>query len=306
MEEEELFFISEEEVGERLDKILSHRFAKIGSRSYFQYLIEEGKVLLNGSPVKKRTKPNAGDEVEVQFILIPELDLTPQNIPIDIIYEDNDLLAINKPPGMVVHPAPGNWSHTFVNALLYHCKNLPITGSRPGIIHRLDKDTSGVLLAAKTSFVQQRMIDMFANRQVHKEYLAICAGNPGTHEITTRIGRHPIHRKIMTVLKEGGREAMTFCHTLSFDGKISLVQLKIMTGRTHQIRVHMKHLGTPVIGDPIYGNSQLNKKYGAERQMLHAHLLKFIHPILDKEIVIQAEIPYDMKLLIDKIKGKST
>lgn len=298
---EELFFISEQEAGERLDKILAARFAKVASRTYFHYLIEENKVLLNGAPVKKRIKPKEGDEVEIEFLLTPELTISPENIPMDIIYEDEAILAVNKPPGMVIHPAPGNWSSTFVNALLFHCQNLPGPPLRPGIVHRLDKDTSGVLIAAKTALAQQRLIEMFANRQIYKEYLAICLGNPGNCEIKTLIGRHPVNRKLMTVLEKGGREAITTCKTLSFDGKLSLVQAVIATGRTHQIRVHMKHRGTPILGDDLYGNHQANQKYGTERQMLHARLLRFKHPISRNDIELSAEIPYDMKTIIEKL-----
>lgn len=304
-EESDTIFISEEEAEERLDKILAKRFEHLGSRTYFQFLIEEHKVLLNGSPVKKRQKPKPGDEVEIEFVLTPELDLSPQDIPLDILYEDEDILVVNKAVGMVIHPAPGNWSGTFVNALLFHCQQLKVESSknqnlRPGIVHRLDKDTSGLLIAAKTGPAQQRLIEMFANRQIHKEYLAICIGNPGNCEIDAPIGRHPVKRYVMTVLPDTGRNALTICKTLAFDGKISLANLVITTGRTHQIRVHMKHHGTPVLGDPIYGNSQFNKKYGLERQMLHASLLRFQHPISKKSLEFQTEPPADMKKIIQK------
>lgn len=302
-EENDLFFITEEEANERLDKVLANRFAKNGSRTYFQYLIEEGKVLLNGAPVKKRIKPREGDEIEIQFLLTPELTLTPESIPLEILYEDPYLLAINKPAGLVVHPAPGHWNGTFVNALLFHCQSLELGQSlRPGIVHRLDKETSGVLLAAKTLAVQQKLIEMFSNRQIHKEYLAICVGNPGSREIRTLIGRHPVHRKQMAVLIEGGREAITQCKTLAYTGDLSYVNLTLVTGRTHQIRVHMKYLNTPVLGDPLYGNTRVNHKYAAERQQLHARYVKFTHPQTGKAVEIEAPLPYDMEQLIKKIK----
>lgn len=263
--EEATFFIAEEEAGERLDKILAKRLSGAGSRTYFQFLIDEGKVLVNGAPVKKRAKPKAGDEVEVEYILTPELELKPENIPLKILYEDEAILVVDKPPGMVVHPAAGNWTGTFVNALLYHCREafsqqmpqIPQTSQishknalRPGIVHRLDKDTSGLLIAAKTALTQQRLIDQFMNRQVYKEYLAICIGNPGTGTIDAPIGRHPVHRKEMTILQkgEGGRPALTHYRVLAFDERLSLVSVVIATGRTHQIRVHLKHLGQPIDG----------------------------------------------------------
>ncbi len=297
--ETDCIIISEKEAGERLDKILADRFSTSHSRTYFQFLIDEKRILLNGVPVKKRIKPKAGDEVEIQFLITPELKLNPEPIPLSILYEDEDILAINKPEGMVVHPAAGNWTGTFVNALIHHCRHLAGgTDLRPGIVHRLDKDTTGVLLAAKNGVMQQRLIELFASRQIYKEYLAICVGNPGDHQIEAPIGRHPVHRKKMAVLEEGGKEAVTRCCTLAYDGALSLVHLVIATGRTHQIRVHMKHHGTPILGDPIYGSLSANKKYGVNRQMLHAHILRFSHPRTSETLEIRAPLPTDIKTFI--------
>lgn len=294
----ESIVISDDEAGERLDKVLANRYKEVRSRTYFQYLIEERKVLLNGQPVKKRVCPQSGDEVEVFFTLTPEIDVNPEAIPLDIIYEDNDILAITKPAGMVVHPAPGNWTGTFVNALLHHCRELDATHSmRPGIVHRLDKDTSGVLIAAKNTPAQQALIEMFAGRAIYKEYIAICVGNPGNREINQPIGRHPGDRKKMAIV-EGGRPAITQVETLSFDGKLSVVKVILATGRTHQIRVHMKSIGTPVLGDATYGNAQANEKFKADRQMLHAKIVKLQHPITLKPLTIEAPIPSDMKKYI--------
>lgn len=302
-EEKERILIREDEVGERLDKILAQRFKEIRSRSYFQMLLDEHLVLVNGTPVKKRMKPEVGDEVEIQFALTPEIDLTPEPIPLDILYEDPYIIVVNKPAGMVVHPAVGNWSGTFVNALLYHCRQLPVEeGSlRPGIVHRLDKDTSGVLVAAKTTQAHQRLTALFAGREVYKEYIAICVGNPGNIDIQASIQRHAVHRQKMTVAKEGGKEALTKCQTLATDGKLSVVKLVIMTGRTHQIRVHMQHRGTPVLGDPIYGNTQANKKYDVNHQLLHAHILRFVHPFEGVEMEFKAPIPANMAAMIKNI-----
>lgn len=296
--------ITEEEAGERLDKILAQRFER-QSRTYFQYLIEENLVLLNGLPVKKRIKPEAGDEVEIEFVLTPEINLSPENIPLEILYEDDFILVVNKPVGMVVHPAPGNWSGTFVNALLHHCQTLKNVGNplRPGIVHRLDKDTSGILVAAKTTEAQQKLIELFSSRKVKKEYLAICTGNPGNQKIEAPIGRHPVHRKKMVVI-ETGKPALSICKTLSCDGKLSVVQIELVTGRTHQIRVHLKHVGTAVLGDELYGSPQVNEKYGAKRQMLHAERIVFNHPITGKQLDLRAPIPDDMQTIIKKITKK--
>jgi 23S rRNA pseudouridine1911/1915/1917 synthase len=207
---------------------------------------------------------------------------------------------------MVVHPATGHWTGTFVNALLFHCRDLMTeNGSslRPGIVHRLDKDTSGLLVAAKTAQAQQRLVEMFADRHVYKEYLAICIGNPKEGVIEAPIGRHAVNRKMMAVV-ETGRPAVTRYHSLSFDERLSLVSVVIETGRTHQIRVHMKHHGTPVLGDAVYGVPSLNAKLGVNRQMLHAHELRFDHPITGQEMTFTAEIPQDMQKVIQLIKPR--
>lgn len=288
-----------EEEGERLDKILIHRFPEGYSRTYFQNLIEEGLVLLDGKALKKRYKPNAGDEIEIYFSVTQEIDVNPENISLDILYEDRDILVVNKPPGMVVHPAPGNWSGTFVNALLYHCKNLQSDwGSddlRPGIVHRLDKETSGLLLAAKTKCAHRHLVEQFASRQVKKEYLAICLGNPGNCVINEPIGRHPIHRKMMAVVPDG-KSATTTIQVLKTHGQLSLVKALPETGRTHQIRVHLKHRGAPIVGDATYGSPQINAKYRAERQWLHAAKLLFHHPCSNQVLEFIAPLPADMQL----------
>lgn len=308
----DLIIVSEEEAGERLDKILASRFSQVRSRTYFQFLIEQNCVLLNGVPVKKRVKPKAGDEIEIEFLLTPELNLTPEPIPLDIIYEDEFLLVVNKPAGLVVHPAAGNWQGTFVNALLYHCKEnfahlsqpdaSDPSSLRPGIVHRLDKDTSGLLIAAKTVLAQQRLVAMFASKEIHKEYLAICIGNPGNVDIRAPIGRHPVHRKLMAVKETGGKEALTICRNVAYDGQLSLVAIVLATGRTHQIRVHMAHHGTPVLGDATYGNAAINRKFGLERQMLHAWRLSFKHPISGQPMQFEAPLPQDILLWAEKIK----
>lgn len=305
----DVIVIEESEIGQRLDKILAMRFSGVHSRTYFQYLIEQERVFVNGEPVKKRYLPSAGDEVQIYYILTPEIGVNPEPIPLNIVYEDQDIIVVNKPVGMVVHPAPGHYTGTFVHALLYHCKELPQESSsqsylRPGIVHRLDKDTSGLLVAAKTSQAHKRLIEMFSSREIYKEYLAICIGNPGNKEIKNFIGRHPVIRQKMKVLETGGREAITICETIAHKDSLSLVRVILQTGRTHQIRVHMQHLNAPILGDAVYGSPQANKKYGVQRQLLHASVLKFKHPLTGQLLELQAELPHDMQRWVDEVKRK--
>jgi len=285
----------------RIDTFL-REFYKTNSRTYFQRLIEEGLVLVNGKPIKKSYKPEVNDEIEVQLALTPELDLIPQDIPLDIIYEDQDMLAINKPAGMIVHPGHGNTSGTFANALLFYCKTLETDGSlRPGIVHRLDKDTSGVLLAAKSLQMHQGLSRLFANRQIQKKYLVICVGKlPRQGTIHAPIGRHPVYRKKMAVLQEGGKEAISHYRTISTSKNFSLAEIDIETGRTHQIRVHLKHIGCPVAGDSLYGNDSINRLYGIKRQLLHCQTLNFTHPLSKQLLEITAPLPDDMMSALKK------
>lgn len=295
--------ITSAEEGERLDKILTTRYQETHSRTYFQMLIEKQLVLVNGSPAKKRTPAKVGDEIEIRFLLTPEIKLTPENIPLEILYEDSDLIAVNKPAGLVVHPAAGNWSGTFVNALLYHCSTPeinPASPLRPGIVHRLDKETTGVLIAAKTSLAHQRLVEHFASRKIYKEYLAICIGNPREVILNLPIGRDPINRKLMSVVESGGKSALTICKPIASQGDLHLVKVELATGRTHQIRVHLKHHKTPILGDPLYGSSSLNAKYGVQRQLLHAHCIRFEHPITGVVLEIVAPLPADMREWVNK------
>jgi len=282
---------------QRLDKLLCQHFPD-HSRTYFQYLIDTGAVLVNGKLKKKRELVHSGDEIEIHFLLTPELSLTPEAIPLDILYEDDDLLAINKPSGLVVHPAPGHWQGTFVNALLHHCKELQGTDPlRPGIVHRLDKDTSGVLVAAKHSLAHAKLVELFASRQIEKEYFAICLGTPNDGLIDAPIGRHPTKRQEMWVDREKGKSAQSIITVHKQMGELSFVHIKLLTGRTHQIRVHLKHVGTPVLGDSVYGSSKANLRNGTTRQLLHASRIAFTHPLNQKSIEITAPLPADMKNL---------
>jgi 23S rRNA pseudouridine1911/1915/1917 synthase len=299
----DMIFVSEVEADLRIDKLLALRFPE-QSRTYFQQLIAQELVLHNGKAAKKREKPLPGDEIEVQFALTPELNLAAEAIPLDILFEDEHLLIVNKPAGMVVHPAPGNWSGTFVNALLHHCSQLPDCGDpkRPGIVHRLDKDTSGLLVAAKSILAHRKLVELFAARMILKEYVAICSGQLEKESINLPIGRHPINRQQMSVLAVGGKPALTHCYPLAKLGSLSLVRCVLETGRTHQIRVHLKHIGHPILGDSTYGNQTLNKRLGANRQFLHARRLAFQHPITLSSIDIQADLPQDMSDFIKKHK----
>ncbi len=299
-------FVSPEETGNRLDKFLSLHFPSY-SRTYFQYLIENQAVLVNGIPIKKREKVKEGDEVEVCFLLTQQLHAEPEAIPLDILYEDAIILAINKPANFVVHPAPGSPSGTFVNALLFHCQTLQkesFNSLRPGIVHRLDKDTTGVLLAAKSYEAHQHLIQQFTARTIEKRYLAICLGSPKEGLFSAPIKRHPIHRQQMTVHSEG-KQALTQIKVLSHNKELSLVEVSLLTGRTHQIRVHLKHLGSPLLGDPVYGSQSSNHRYRTYRQLLHATSLTFTHPITHQPLTITAPLPPDMQKFIAEIEGAS-
>lgn len=308
MEDIDVIIVTEEEKGMRLDKILASRFQEGFSRTYFQWLVEEQKVLLNGEVVKKRIVPNVGDEIEIQFVCLPQPSLLPEAIPLDIIFEDESLIVINKPAGMVVHPAAGNWSGTFVNALLHHCQGMaslvdassPQTSFRPGIVHRLDKDTTGLLVAAKSAKAHEKLAALFYNREIHKEYLAICIGNPGNVNIEAPIGRNPSCYRKMAVVREG-KKALSCCTTLAYNGKLSLVSIILVTGRTHQIRVHLQSVNTPVLGDSLYGNLKINQAHKVDRQMLHAHRLEFIHPITQQPLKFEAPLPKEMNAITKNI-----
>ncbi len=214
---------------------------------------------MNGLLKKKRELVQNGDEIEVHFLLTPELTLIPEAIPLDILYEDKDLIAINKPPGLVVHPAPGHLQGTFVHDLLYHCKELQGTDPlRPGIVHRLDKDSSGVLLAAKHAQAHAKLVELFANRHIEKEYFAICVGTPSDGLIDSPIGRHPTKRQEMCVDKEKGKNAQSVITVHKQMGDLSFVHIQLLTGRTHQIRVHLSSIGYPILGDKVYGIEKYN------------------------------------------------
>lgn len=289
-------FVVHEATQDRIDIFLAKRYKEY-SRSYFQELIEKQQVLLNGNPLKKREIPSIGDQIWIYFKKRPGPDLSPQAISLDILYEDAHLIAVNKPANMVVHPAPGNWSNTFVNALLNHCE-LPETSEyRPGIVHRLDKETSGVLIAAKTDLAHQKLAELFAARRMQKEYIAIALGKVASQTVSWPIKRCPIHRKKMIVCHNEGKEALTEIELIEFNGSLSKLLIKPKTGRTHQIRVHLKHLGNPILGDKLYGTASINERYKADRHYLHAKKLSFIHPITGEILDLEAPLPKEMEAI---------
>ena len=300
--EEQATFIFESLEPKRLDKALIERFPSY-SRTYFQYLIDNKCVTINGRAAKKRVIPQRGDTIAISFLTKPFPDLTPENIPLDIIFEDSDILCINKPAGMVVHPAPGHDRHTFVNALLYHVTDLPQNEGdlRPGIVHRLDKETSGVLIAAKTTAAHHHLVQLFSHRRIAKSYLAICVGNPGNQVVTTLITRDPRNRQKMTVSNEHGKEAITEITTLAASQALSLVLAQPITGRTHQIRLHLKALGCPILGDNTYGLAKLNQKWHVTRQLLHAYQLKLSHPLSGNPLLLKASLPDDFEHYLGQI-----
>lgn len=291
----ETISITEDIANIRVDLLLKELFPS-HSRTYFQYLIENQAVLLNGNGIKKKDKAKVDDFLEVRFLKTEEICLEPQEIPLSIIAEDDHFIAINKPQGMVVHPAPGHHDQTFVNALLYHFTQLPLDDTlRPGIVHRLDKDTSGILIAAKTREMHQALVALFAERKMKKEYLAITCGTPKVGFVDQPIARDLHKRQQMCICHERGKTAYSTIEVIAENGPLSLVKVLPTTGRTHQIRVHLKSVHTPILGDPVYGLSGMNAKYGIDKQCLHAYQLSFIHPFTNNPVVLKAPLPKEMR-----------
>lgn len=294
------FTVPEQFAGLRLDLCLV-KFCPDRSRRRIQALISDGHVKVNGLPCSRpKTVLTAGAVIELENVPdeLPPQEASPENIPLEVLYEDDSLLAVNKAPGMVVHPAAGNWTGTLVNALLGResAEFAEMDPLRPGIVHRLDKDTSGCLVVAKTPQALAKLSDAFAERKTSKTYLAVVYGHlsPKDGEIRTLIGRHPVDRKRRTVVRKGGKEARSAYKTVRegfVDGiPASLVEVRIFTGRTHQIRVHMSHIGHPLAGDEMYGGA---KKLPAPRQMLHAWKLTLPHPDTGEPLSLEAPLPED-------------
>ncbi|WP_028992372.1 RluA family pseudouridine synthase [Thermoanaerobacter thermocopriae] len=292
-----------EDEGKRIDVFLAAELDY--TRSYIKKLIVDELVFVNGKTVKPSYKVKENDEVVVNIPEAEKIDVLPENIPLDILYEDDDIIVINKPQGMVVHPAPGNYSGTLVNALLYHCKNLSgINGIlRPGIVHRLDKDTSGLMVVAKNDKAHISLSNQIKERSVFKKYVAIVEGVIKDEEgkIEAPIGRHPVDRKKMAVI-EDGRYALTLYKVLERFKENTLIEAVIKTGRTHQIRVHMAFIGHPVVGDPVYGFKK--QKFKLKGQALHSRVLGFIHPTKGVYMEFEAPLPEYFKKLIEILRNK--
>lgn len=284
-----------EHKGKRLD-VLINEVLEDSTRSYVQKLITSNLVEISGIIPKKSGYKIKGNEIiNINIPQNEEIDLTPEDIPISIVYEDSHMVIINKQPRLVVHPAYGNYNGTLVNALLYHIKDLSgINGViRPGIVHRLDKNTSGLIIIAKNDNSHVKLSNMFANKEVKKTYLAISRGilKEKNGKIESLIGRDPKERKRMAVVKENGKNAITNYHVLDEKNNVSLISVNIETGRTHQIRVHLKSLGHPIIGDETYGS----KNDIFTRQMLHAYKLELTHPITNEKLEFIGDLPEDFK-----------
>ena len=308
------FEVSNEQSGQRIDLFLTGVLPDF-SRSHLKKLIKDGQVLINGNLVKPSYESRAGDLITAGIRGPgPDEGLKPEPMCLDVLFEDEDLIIVNKPPGLVVHPGAGHSEGTLVHGLLAHSPRLAVQGSplRPGIVHRLDKDTSGALVVAKSQRAYLNLIRQFKDRSVRKQYLALVYGSPAKSagEISSLLGRHPTDRKKIAVLQKGGREALTRWRVEKNWGETALLQVRIETGRTHQIRVHLSHIGHPVVGDETYGGGKRRAKniksapvrdlvLGAQRQMLHAVRLELIHPVTGTLVSATAPLPEDFRKIIE-------
>lgn len=288
----------------RLDKYLAEQFPE-QTRSYLQKLIKDGEVLVNGKNVKTGYQLSKGDEVSVNIPEPKELDVEPQKMDLDIVYEDDDVILINKPKGMVVHPAPGHTTDTLVNGLLYHCKdNLSgINGvARPGIVHRIDRDTTGILIVCKNDMSHNSIAAQLKEHSINRRYRALVHGNlkEDTGTVEGSIGRHPIDRKKMSINEKNGKPAVTHYTVLERFGNYTLIECKLETGRTHQIRVHMSSIGHPLVGDEVYGPAKCPFKL--QGQCLHAMVLGFVHPRSGEYMEFSAELPEYFEELLRKLR----
>jgi len=295
--------VKENDINKRLDVFISEKLEG-KSRSYVQGLIEEEKVKVNEKLKKSNYKLKLNDLVIVDVPEVTALEIEKEDIPLDILYEDNDVIVINKPQDMVVHPAPGNYSGTLVNALLYHCNDLSgINGVvRPGIVHRIDKDTSGILVIAKNDNAHNRLAEQLKEHSMMRTYYALVEGklkeDSGT--INAPIGRHPVERIKMAVVKNNGKEAITHYKVLERFNHYTLVKCNLETGRTHQIRVHMAYIGHPLVGDTVYGFKK--QKFKLQGQVLHAKELGFIHPATNEYMKFTSNIPKYFEDLLENLR----
>jgi len=315
MPELDVFTVEHSLPGQRLDRFLHGRYES-SSRGEIQRLLAQGCVRVNGRPPKPAQAPRAGDLVEVSWPETTPTEVAAQDIPLEILFEDADLLVVNKQTDFVVHPAAGHADGTLVNALLHHCRG-QLSGiggvARPGIVHRLDRDTTGCLVVAKNDLTHRALQDAFATRQVEKIYQCLVCGDlqPTQGEIQAKITRHPVQRKKMSVTTGDGRDARTTFRLLERLSGASFVEAQIHTGRTHQVRVHFLHLGFPLVGDSVYGaraNTRLNQESGwrAPRQMLHARQLAFRHPRTTKWCDFNAPLPPDFREALETLRAKAT
>lgn len=311
MEYNERFIIDVEDQddGKRADVFLASKIAD-RSRSFFQKLIEDGMVLVNQKTCdSKKYKVKAGDTLEFEIPEAKQPDITAEDIPLDIVYEDDDVLVINKPPGMVVHPAAGNYTGTLVNAVMYHCGSRlsSINGViRPGIVHRIDKDTSGLLMIAKNDAAHNSLAAQLAEHSITRKYIAIVWDNLKEDEgtVDVPIGRHPKDRKKQSVMYDDtGKNAVTHWKVLERFGSFTLVECQLETGRTHQIRVHMSYIKHPLLGDAVYGPAKTAA--GAKRQMLHAKVLGFVHPFTGQYMEFDSPLPQDFADVLDKLRKQN-
>ena len=294
-----------EYIGIRIDKVLSIEFPEY-SRAFIQMLIDEGNITLSNKPVKAGYKLKKGDRVDICIPEPEELNIEPENIPLNIIYEDKDIIIIDKPKGMVVHPAPGHTSGTLVNALMYHCKDSlsSINGVlRPGIVHRIDMDTTGLLVACKSDAAHKVMSDKFKIHDITRVYTAICYNhfNESEGTIDKPIARHKIDRKKMSIDPINGRNAITHYKVIEeLKNNFSLIECRLETGRTHQIRVHMASINHPLLGDEVYGPK--NKPFKTGGQTLHAGVLGFEHPITGEYMEFKSKLPEYFENILNKLR----
>lgn len=295
------------DAGQRIDTYIAAKLSGV-SRSMAKRLIESGKVTVISAGLSACPKPSyelrAGDVIEICVPAPEPPQSLPEDIPIDVVYEDSSVIVVNKPRGLVVHPAPGNRDGTLVNALLYHCGDLAgIAGvQRPGIVHRLDKDTSGLMVAAKDDHAYRSLAEQIKSRRVSRVYLAIVNGEmkADTGRIDAPIGRHPVHRKRMAVVDSGGRAAITHFEVIERFRQFTLVRCRLETGRTHQIRVHMAYIGHPVVGDPVYGRR--SSAFQISGQALHSAHLEFDHPRTGDRLAFNADMPSDMQEILSRLR----
>lgn len=295
--------IEEKDVGKRIDKFLTEETEY--TRSKIQKMLEDGYILVNNSKVKTSYQLKEQDNITIEDYE-ETTDILPENIPLDIYYEDDDLIVVNKPSGMVVHPAPGNYTGTLVNALLYHTNNLSTvnTNIRPGIVHRIDADTSGLLLVAKNDNAHNILAEAIQKKEVVREYIALVEGviKEDTATIDAPIGRDVNNRKKMCVTATNSKEAVTHIRVLERLSSSTLIKCKLETGRTHQIRVHLNYIGHPVVNDPVYGNKKLiDEEFG---QMLHAEKLGFVHPTTKEYMEFTAPVPKRFSEILEIYRNK--